>query len=101
MIKTIILAFGLVSLACLVREHNSHSLPISAQMKQKIIEANVGRDLPVVWSYHIHCVFVLGEKDTVIAALDLRQQFIAQFNLTNVPQCKSTFDDVRLCMFGI
>lgn len=99
--RLILLVLPALVLISLAPESNSHSLPISAEMKKKIIEANLGKDLPVVWSYHIHCMFVLGEKETVETALNLRQSFVDKFNLTGVPLCKSTFDDLRLCMFGI
>lgn len=81
-------------------EVNSHSLPISAEMMKKIKTANIGKDLPVVWSYHIHCMFIFGDKENVEIAFQLRQRFVDKFNLTGVPLCRSTFDDVRLCMFG-
>lgn len=96
-ITLLIVGAFLISLA---PQADSHSLPISAEMKKKIIEANIGKDLPVVWSYHIHCMFILGEKESIEDALSLMQKFIMKFNLTNVPKCRSTFDDVRLCMFG-
>lgn len=101
MTKSVLLAFLVVCLACLIHEYESHSLPISAEMLAKIRKANAGRDLPIIWSFHIHCQFVLGEKDAVESALALRQSFVDHFNLTGVPLCKSTFDDVRLCMFGM
>lgn len=78
---------------------SSHSLPMSPAMRKRVEEYNKDKDLPVVWSYHIHCNFVNSDNDQVKAAAMLRESFINYFNLTNVTPCKSTFDDIRLCMF--
>ena len=80
---------------------DSHSLPMSKEMKKKAIEANKLTALPVVWSYHIHCLFTNGNPEKVKAAQALHDLFVFNFNLTNVPLCKSTFDDIRLCMFSM
>jgi hypothetical protein len=73
---------------------------MSAEMRKKAAELNKGLSLPVIWSYHIHCLFVNGDDKRVALAKQLREDFISHFNLTNVKPCQSTFDDLRLCMFG-
>ena len=78
----------------------SHSLPMSKEMQAKVIEANKYSVLPVVWSYHIHCLFTNGNPVKVNASIALRNLFIQTFNLTQTKLCTSTFDDLRLCMFG-
>lgn len=71
----------------------SHSFPMT-----KKIDNN--STLPVVWSYHIHCMFISGDDSKVKEAISLRNKFVKNFQLENVPACKSLFDDIRLCMFG-
>ncbi len=79
---------------------DSHSFPMSKEMKLRAQEMSKLKALPVVWSYHIHCLFTNGNPEKVKAARTLHEAFIDNFNLTNTPLCTSTFDDIRLCMFG-
>ena len=79
---------------------HSHSFPMSPKRREEANKLNKGRALPVVWSYHIHCIFINGDPDSVTAALQLRENFIDHFNLSQVERCQSLFDDIRLCMFG-
>jgi aromatic ring-cleaving dioxygenase len=60
-----------------------------------------GGELPEILSYHIHCLFVNGDKSVVSEALQLQAKFIKQFKLEQVTHCTSTFDDGRLCMFDL
>jgi hypothetical protein len=57
-------------------------------------------ELPPIWSYHIHCLFVSGDAEIVKNALQLYYNFQNYFNLTKSEICQSTFDEKRLCMFG-
>lgn len=83
-----------------IDETEGHAFPMSKEMQIKARELNKEGDLPVIWSYHIHCLFVNGDPVKVNASIDLRNSFIKNFNLTQTKQCTSTFDDIRLCMFG-
>ena len=71
----------------------SHSFPMT-----KSIDGN--STLPTVWSYHIHCMFISGDKSKVKQAVDLRNKFSKNFQLESEPACKDLFDDMRLCMFN-
>ena len=90
----------LVLLGIFISQIDSHSLPMSKSMQKRIRELKFKNELPNVWSYHIHCLFINGDNTRVKSALELRNTFVNHFNLTNVQACTSTFDDIRLCMFG-
>ena len=84
----------------IIDETEGHAFPMSKELQMKATEMNKLRDLPVIWSYHIHCLFVNGDPVKVNASVELRNPFMKNFNLTQTPLCTSTFDDIRLCMFG-
>lgn len=83
-------------LLCLYTKVISHPHRLSPMPKVEWTPGN----LPKVLSYHIHCVFVNSDINVVKKAMTLHDQFRDQFNLTGVPECATTFDDKRLCMFG-
>ena len=68
---------------------------------KKIAEWKEGDDFPTILSYHIHCVFVNSDSSRVAKAMALYVQFQKVFNLTSEPLCTSTFDEKRICMFGM
>ena len=70
------------------------------RLVKKKINWNEGDNLPVILSYHIHCVFVNADSSIVQKAANLYKDFQIQFNLTSSPLCNSTFDEKRICMFG-
>ena len=95
------IALFLILVGVLIFQIDSHSLPMPKSLAKRISELKrESNGLPPVWSYHIHCLYVNGNEERVNSALKLREQFIAHFNLSKVEICRSTFDDVRLCMFG-
>ena len=98
-IATCLLVTVLLS-SCFFESADSHSFPMTRKRREEAARLNKGKDLPVIWSYHIHCMFINGDPDSVTGALQLRERFIAHFNLSQVERCQSLFDDIRLCMFG-
>ena len=96
----LLVTMSLLLAICITYVH-SHSFPMSEKTRRQADLVNKDKDLPMVWSYHIHCNFVNGDNDDVQAAMDLRQAFIKYFNLSQVKACQSLFDDIRLCMFDV
>jgi hypothetical protein len=75
----------------------SHSFPI---LDKHLIRTTHESDVPTVWSYHIHGMFINGDEIKIKQALELRNKFIQHFKLENVTNCQDLFSDIRLCMFG-
>lgn len=75
---------------------NAHPHPYNWSKIEKKLEDG----LPAVISYHIHCVFVLGDANAVREALTLRDQFILKFNLSNTTLCTDNDYNDNMCMFA-
>ena len=75
----------------------SHSFPL---LDKHLIRRMNESDVPTVWSYHIHGMFINGDEIKIKQALELRSKFIQHFKLENVTTCQDLFSDIRLCMFG-
>ncbi|KAI8481903.1 hypothetical protein Bbelb_403480 [Branchiostoma belcheri] len=56
---------------------------------------------PPFLSYHIHCMFVAYNNDSVFAALKLFDRFIEHFNLTHTRPCEGLYHQGRLCAFDV
>ena len=88
-------ALLIIGLACLT-QYEAHPDKIPSKFLQK----STPGDLPPIWSYHIHCLFVSSDMNRTKKAMDLYERFQVQFNLTRTSLCTSTFNEKRLCMFG-
>lgn len=88
-------AILLIALVCL-SQYEAHPDKIPSKYLQRVRPG----DLPPIWSYHIHCLFVSSDMSRTKKAMDLYERFQIQFNLTQTSHCTSTFNEKRLCMFG-
>jgi len=87
-------AIFIIGLACLT-QYEAHPDKIPSSYLQRVRAG----DLPPIWSYHIHCLFVSNDMSRTKIAMNLYERFQTQFNLTRSSLCTSTFNEKRLCMF--